>query len=150
MKKLLIVSIAIIANFAAIAQLKTPVKWTFTAKKIAEKTYEVHLIATIDKGWHMYAIDHKADVGIATSVNFSANPLATQTGKLASKIKAVKLKDPSTGELVKFYENKVDLVQVFKLKANVKTNITGTLEFMVCDDKQCLPPTEKTFSISLK
>ena len=134
----------------AVAQIKNPVKWNYTAKKIADKTYEVHITAAIDQGWHIYSLDHKAEIGVATSVNFNTNPLATTNGKLEAKGKIVKKKDPYGTEMVKFYENNVDIVQVFKLKANVKTNISGSLEFMACDDKQCLPPTKKQFSISLQ
>ncbi len=150
MKKLFFALLCTAFTIAATAQIKNPVKWTYTAKKIADKTFEVHITATIDAGWHVYTIDHKSDIGVATTVKFKTNPLATASGKLSTKTKAVKMKDPSSGEMVKFYENTVDIVQVFKLKANVKTNITGELEFMTCDDKQCLPPTTKTFSVSLQ
>ncbi len=36
------------------------------------------------------------------------------------------------------YSEKVDFVQVVKLKANVKTNIVGSVEYQTCDDKKCL------------
>ena len=150
MKKLLFALLCLGFAEASIAQIKNPVKWTYTAKKIADKTFEVHITATIERGWHVYTLDHKGDIGVATSVKFNTNPLATTRGKLVAKGRTVKMKDPSSDEMVKFYENTVDLVQVYKLKANVKTNITGELEFMTCDDKQCLPPSTKKFSVSLK
>lgn len=142
----LLLSIAVISQ----AQIKTPVKWTFTSKKLTDKTYELHITAAIDPGWHIYTIDHSADIGIATSVNFNQNPLGTVTGKIKVNGKPIVMKDPSTGENVKFYERSVDLVQVVTLKAPVKTNYTGTVEFMSCDDKQCLPPATKQFSIALQ
>ena len=132
------------------AQIKNPVKWTFTATKINEKVYELHIRAAIDPGWHIYTIDHKADIGVATSVSINKNPLGDVTGKMIANGKPVTIKDPSTGENVKFYEGTVDLVQRVTLKAPVKTNITGEVEFMSCDDKQCLPPATKQFSISLE
>ena len=33
----------------------------------------------------------------------------------------------------------VDFVQVIKLKANVKTNLNGNVEFIVCNYIHCLP-----------
>ena len=104
----------------------------------------------MDPKWHIYTIDHKGDIGVPTAVTFKNNPLGTLNGKVKVNGKAVTLKDPSTGEMVKFYENTVDFVQVVKLKAAVKTSISGTVEFMACDDKQCLPPTEKEFTIALQ
>lgn len=51
---------------------------------------------------------------------------------------------------VKQFSNKIDFVQVVKLKAPVKTSVDVAVEFMVCNDKQCLPPSTKKMSIALK
>ena len=51
---------------------------------------------------------------------------------------------------VKYFNDRVEFIQTVKLKGNVKTNIGGTVEYMVCDDSQCLPPTKKTFDIKLQ
>jgi len=50
---------------------------------------------------------------------------------------------------VKQFSDKVDFVQVVKLKAQVKTSVDAAVEYMVCNDKQCLPPSTKKFSIAL-
>jgi len=36
-----------------------------------------------------------------------------------------------------------------KLKANVKTNLSGKVEFMVCDEKQCLPPSDVDIKVNI-
>jgi len=41
-------------------------------------------------------------------------------------------------------------VQVVKVKSTTPPNLSGTIEYMVCNDKQCLPPTEVDFSLTLK
>lgn len=138
------------AGIAGQAQIKNPVKWEYSAKKISPTSYELHITASIDPGWHLYTIDHSADIGLATAVEFDKNPLGTLSGKLKAIGKPISMKDPSTMEMVKFYEKTVDLVQLVTLKAPVKTNITGSVEFMACDDRQCLPPTTKTFTIALQ
>ena len=45
---LFFIGIALVSN----AQIADPVKWTFTSKKIDAKTYEIHLSANIQTGWH--------------------------------------------------------------------------------------------------
>jgi thiol:disulfide interchange protein DsbD len=50
---------------------------------------------------------------------------------------------------VKYYGDKVDFVQTVKVKGNLKTNVNVTVEYMTCDDSQCLPPTKKSFNVSL-
>lgn len=150
MRTILLSLLLFASSVKLIAQIKNPVTWNFSAKKITDKTFEVHIIATIEAGWHIYTLGHKGDIGVPTSITFNNNPLILLSGKLSTKAKALSMKDPSTNEIVKFYTNNADFTQVLKLKANVKTNTTGTIEYMVCNDKQCLPPTKKQFSISLQ
>ena len=150
MKKLFVIAVSCLLVLGASAQLKKPVKWNFSSKKIDATTYELHMTASIDPGWHIYTIDHNADIGVATTITLKNNPLATPSGKTKVVGKPVMSKDPSTGEMVKFYEGRVDFVQVVKLKSAVKTSFTGEVEFMACDDKQCLPPTTQEFKLALQ
>jgi hypothetical protein len=48
------------------------------------------------------------------------------------------------------YSDKVQWVQTVKVKGGIKTNISGTIEYMVCDDSHCLPPTKKSFDLKLQ
>jgi thiol:disulfide interchange protein DsbD len=41
-------------------------------------------------------------------------------------------------------------VQKIKLKANVKTNFKGNVEYQTCDDKKCLPPKTVNFDVTIK
>lgn len=150
MKQSAVLLLALFMASMAFGQLKNPVKWNFSAKKLDATTYELHLTATMDPGWHIYTVDHKGDIGVATTVTMKSNPLGTPQGKVKVVGKAVSKKDPSTGDMVRFYEGKVDLVQVVKLKSPVKTSFAGGVEFMACDDKQCLPPTTRDFKIAVE
>jgi hypothetical protein len=137
-------------SFGAMAQVRNPVKWTFESKKIDAKNYELVITAMVDPGWHIYTLDHNADIGVATTFKFNKNPLGELKGAVKTPAKPKKSKDPSTGEMVAFYEGKIIFTQTVSLKSAVKTTYTGAVEYMACDDKMCLPPTEKTFTISLQ
>jgi uncharacterized membrane protein YqiK len=50
---------------------------------------------------------------------------------------------------VSYFDNSVVFQQKVKLNTN-ETTVKGTLEYMVCNDKQCLPPTEVAFNIAVK
>jgi thiol:disulfide interchange protein DsbD len=151
MKRIFLLFLTItISTIFSFAQVKNPVKWTFESKKIDAKNYELIITASMDPGWHIYTIDHKADIGVATSFSFNKNPLGDLKGTVKTSSKPKKSKDPSTGEMVAFYEGKVVFTQAITLKSAVKTTYTGTVEYMACDDKMCLPPTEKTFTINLQ
>jgi len=51
---------------------------------------------------------------------------------------------------VKQFSNKVVFVQTVKMKAKAKTSITGTIEFMTCNNRECLPPKAQPFSVAIK
>jgi thiol:disulfide interchange protein DsbD len=132
------------------AQLN-PVSWTFTSKKISDKTYELHLTATMQSGWHLYSQVQPEDaVAIPTGFKLNNNPLVTLDGKIKEIGKMEKFHDAKLDISANQYAEKVDFVQVVKLKSNVKTNITGSVEYQTCDDKKCLPPKTVTFSIPVK
>jgi len=132
------------------AQLN-PVSWSFVSKKISEKTYELHLTATMQPGWHLYSQVQPEDaVAIPTGFKLNNNPLITLDGKIKEIGKMEKFHDAKLDISANQYAEKVDFVQVVKLKSNVKTNITGSVEYQTCDDKKCLPPKTVTFSIPVK
>lgn len=132
------------------AQVKDPVHWSFSSKKINATTYEIHLAASIESGWHTYSQTTPEGGPIPTSITFTKNPLVTLTGSIKEIGKLEQHNEPLFGVDVKQFSNKVDFVQTIKLKATVKTNVTGSIEFMVCNDKECLPPKTEKFSIDLK
>lgn len=130
---------------------QSPVSWNFSSKKISDKTFEVHLTANIQSGWHLYS-QHQPDDALAIPTNFTINnnPLVKLDGKIREIGTMEKFKDKILGVSAHQYSNKVDFVQVVKLKASAKTNISGSVEFQTCDDKKCLPPKTVNFNVALK
>jgi thiol:disulfide interchange protein DsbD len=133
----------------AFAQIENPVQWTYTAKKIADKTYELHMTAVVDGKWHIYAQD-AGEGPEPTSFAFTANPLIKLDGKVREDGKLEKTYDPNFKSTLKYYANKVDFIQKVKMKSTAATVIKGTVTYMTCDDKKCLPPKEIPFSIKLE
>ncbi len=149
MKKITIVSFLVI--FALAAKAQNPITWTFTATKVADKTYEVHMKATIQTKWHLYSQTQPEDaIAIPTTFVFKSNPLFTLDGKIKEVGKLEKYTDKELGVSANQYSNTVDFVQKIKLKANVKTNFSGTVEYQTCDDEKCLPPKTVAFNIPIK
>jgi thiol:disulfide interchange protein DsbD len=143
-----ILSVFLVTGIAS-AQSTRQVHWTYSAKKIADKTYEVHLTASINGDWHIYAQNVGVDGPLPTAFHFTNNPLLTLDGQVKENGKVVKKQEEVWGGVVNYYEKSVDFVQVVKLKANVKTKLGGKVEFMVCNDKECLPPSEVEFAVNV-
>ncbi len=149
MKKFLVALIFIFSVALAGAQVLNPVAWTVTSKKLAANTWEVHLKANIEKGWHIYSQTTPDGGPVATTVVFTKNPLLDLSGATKEEGKLEQRHEELFGVDVKQFSNLVDFVQVIKLKSPVKTSANVVIEYMVCNDKQCLPPTSKKFSIAL-
>ena len=149
MKRIATIGILLMISNILFAQIQNPVEWTVSSKKIADKTYEIHLTAIINKGWHVYSQTTPDGGPVPTSISFTKNPLLIFQGKAKEVGKLEKHNEPLFGVDVKQFSDKVDFVQVVKLKAQVKTSVDAAVEYMVCNDKQCLPPSTKKFSIAL-
>ena len=150
MKKLFVLFFTLFSAASLMAQTTNPVSWSFTSKKINEKEYEVQLVATMQKGWHVYSQDQpKEAIAIPTSFSFNKNPLVDLDGKVKEVGKLEKFNDPVLDVSAFQYSNKVVFVQKVKLKGKVKTRLTGKLEFQACTDEKCLPPKSIDFAIPI-
>jgi len=124
------------------AQSNKQVNWALSAKKIGDRTYEVHMTATIGGDFHLYAQDAGGEGPIATAFTFSKSPLFTLYGTVKENGKLVQKYEDAWKHNVRYYERTVDFVQIVKLKSDVKTSLAGKVEFMVCNDQECLPPAD--------
>lgn len=149
MNKLLLIFSFFLIGSTAYAQSDV-VEWKFESKKLGEKKYEVKLIALVKNPWHIYSTTTPDGGPLPTKISFTKNPLTAfdgqikEVGKLESHFEEVFDID------TKYFNNKVEFVQVVNVKGNAKTNLSGTVEFMACNDRECLPPKSIPFSIALK
>ncbi len=130
------------------AQIFKPVKWNFS---VEQKRDEATLIFTadIDKGWHLYAQDIPEGGPIPTSFNLKSQPAFEKIGK-TTEGKPIEEFDANFDMKLKYFAKRAIFKQKIKIKSAKDFMIIGTLEFMVCDDKQCLPPEEVDFSFKIK
>ncbi len=150
MKKLFTIAAVLLIAGQGWSQIPDPVSWNFTSKKTGDKTYEVRLTATIQPGWHLYSQVQPEDaIAIPTGIKFNANPLIVLDKKVKEVGKMEKFHDEKLQLSANQYSGKVDFVQVVKLKASAKTNLSGSVEYQTCDDKKCLPPKTVNFSVAV-
>ncbi len=122
------------------SQVLEPVKWSTSVEKISDTEYTLIAIATIDKGWHLYSQYVPEDGPIATAFTFETDNNFELIGKISEE-KGKTIDDPVFGMRIKFFENKAEFKQRIKLLNEQLSIVKGEVEFMVCDDEQCLPPT---------
>lgn len=150
MKKFSILILVLFSGLLGRAQL-SPVTWSFSATKVSDKTYEIHMKATIQRGWHMFSQKQPDDaIAVPTAFIINPNPLFKPDGKIKEIGKMEVMKDATLGISANQYSNTVDFVQKIKLKANARTNFSGSVEYQTCDDKKCLPSKTVNFNVAIK
>ena len=142
--------LSVILGVGLLSSAQNVVNWKFSSKKIADKTYEVHLIATVDEPWHIYSQSTPKGGPLPTTISFAKNPLILPQGKIKEVGEMEIYRDQTFDVDVYAYGEKVDFVQTVKLKSNVKTNISGSVQFMACTKEQCLTPQKLNFNLKLE
>ncbi|HVW95729.1 MAG TPA: protein-disulfide reductase DsbD N-terminal domain-containing protein [Mucilaginibacter sp.] len=148
MKKVLLAVVAIVLSIGAKAQIETPVKWSYAAKKINAKEAVVYLKATIDDKWHIYGLNVPDGGPIKTSFTFAPSKEYTLIGK-PTQPTPIKKYESTFKMNVTYFEKSVIFSQKIKLNSPNVAAIKGQLEYMTCNDQKCLPPEDLDFSIPL-
>ncbi len=126
-----------------------PVKWTFRSEKKSDGLYEIIAEAKIEDGWHIYASGDALDEGpVPTTLLLDDN-----AGYKAEGL----VKEYSSGRqegFDKFFDlNVTKFKHDARLSQMVQTSspslVSGTLEFMACDETKCLTPELIEYKIDL-
>lgn len=149
MKKVFVFLFSILIALSTNAQKLNPVKWTFEAVKKGDKQYDINFIAAIDAPWHIYSQFVKKGP-VPTSIQIKKNPLVQFKGSVKEIGSLEKKFDKNFGAEIAYFSNKVQFVQSVTLKVASKTKLTGEIEYMVCNDERCLPPTKVPFEVTIQ
>lgn len=150
MKRLFLILNLFVFFGYSFAQIQQPVKWTFSSELLNEKEAVLVFKARIENGWHLYSQFIGEGGPVPTSFSFSPNGNFSKIGKVSESPKPIKIMDDIFGMEVSYFERAATFKQKIKINTEKDFVVKGTLEFMVCDDKQCLPPEEVEFSIPVK
>ena len=129
------------------AQLEKPISWSYLAKKTNKNEATLYLKAKMQNQWHIYSLAIKG-IPAKTSFSFSPSKDYILAGKTIEP-KPVSKYDKILKLNLTYFENEVIFTQKIKLIKS-STVIKGKVEFMACNDKQCLPADEVAFSIPVK
>ena len=149
MKKIFLALFIVTIALQSQAQKLAPVKWTYQAVKTADKQYDIIITANVDAPWHIYSQFVKKGP-VPTTVQFAKNPLVLLKGTTKEIGKLEKKFDKNFDAVIGSFGGKVQFVQAVTLKVTTKTKLTGTIEYMVCNEERCLPPTKQNFEVEIQ
>ena len=145
MKKLFFTLITLFTIATSYAQILNPVTFNYSVVKKGGDLYEVHVKAMIGPKWHIYSVNNPEGGAQATEIKINDGKVVGSV-KENGKMKTMFEKEFNVNQ--KYFESSVDFVQLIKLKPGNK-KISGTVIYMVCNDRQCLPPKEVEFKIKM-
>jgi thiol:disulfide interchange protein DsbD len=148
-KPLLPLFILVFLPVLALTQILDPVKWSFKVEQPSPEEALLLITARADKGWHVYSQDIPPGGPIPTTFSFNKSKHFELVGKVVEP-KAIQENDPNFDMVLKFFADKVTFKQKVKVLSKEDFKITGVLNFMCCDDKQCLPPNDVEMEFSVK
>jgi len=149
MKKILLALFIVLVALQSQSQKLAPVKWAYQAVKTGDKKYNVIITANVDAPWHIYSQFVKKGP-VPTTVKFAKNPLVVINGSTKEVGNLEKKFDNNFGAVIGSFGGKVQFIQAVTLKVNTKTELTGTIEYMVCNEERCLPPTKQSFEVDIQ
>jgi len=132
------------------AQLLQPIKWQTSLKDGQQKTEkEVVFKATIEPGWHLYAMNLPEGGPISTSFTFESIQGATLVGSVEARSKAITKFDALFDMTLSWYATEGLFIQKVKVTDPAAFKLVGQIRFMACNDEQCLAPTNEDFEVVL-
>ncbi|WP_348636598.1 cytochrome c biogenesis protein CcdA [Mariniflexile litorale] len=141
MRQFLFLLSVLILSLTGHSQILEPVKWTTSVEKLSDTEYELTSKATIESGWHLYSQNVPENGPIATTFTYDDSEGGFNIVGNTSEEEGHTIDDPVFGMKIKFFEKSAIFKQKVIVESDIKS-INAFVEFMVCDDSRCLPPTE--------
>jgi thiol:disulfide interchange protein DsbD len=142
-------AIVVAATSIALAATPRPIQWTLSATTHASlplrkgATAVAHLHASIQPGWHLYALDQEPGGPTATRISVSDGQLFALNGNIDEPPPSTAL-DPNFNLETHFYEGETTFTIPLKVVRAAKghmSKVSVDVLYQTCNDTMCLPPT---------
>lgn len=141
---LVVVAALLLRPIAVSAQVEMPVKWSTKAAG-----QSVELTAKIEAPWHLYDIGPYTNGPNATTITFELPAGVTLDGGITQVTKPTVVYDDIFKMDIGTFALKAVFSQKFKMSVTQPVKVKGNVEWQVCDDESCLPPTDTEFEFTL-
>lgn len=148
MKKVLSFMLLLMIAWAAEAQILTPVKWEIKLEDSDSSVKTLLFSAKLDNGWHLYDMNLPEGGPISTSFNYETLKGAKTVGSPVPSKKAMTVYDEQFEMNLSWYAHEVSFTQKLEITNPKAFKVEGYVEFMACNDENCLPPDKESFSFN--
>lgn len=136
---------SLIAAVSLFAQPQTHVSWKTGVESLGDGLYEITATARMDAGWHIYDLGPYEFGPNPTAITFTLPEGASLEGELGASRKAETYFDDVFEINIGYYEGEVS----FSQKVRGSGEVGLTVEWMACDENNCTPLNDETFSVTI-
>jgi len=109
--------------------------------------HTINILGTIDPDWHLYSPKTDGSLGpIPLTVTLEKNKSFKEVGRLEFLTEPEAHNDENFGGTVYIWKNAVRIEQKIKIEKKM-TAIQAALNYMICNEMQCLPPMDVILTI---
>ena len=147
MKQKILLLFLLLTALPLCAQIEEPVKWETSLSVGNDNMGVVTMTATIDNGWHMYAINIPDGGPVPLTISWSELKGVELVGKPVPDRKAHTQHDKNFDMDLSWWTGGVKLTQKVKFTSG-KYSMKGTLRYMSCNDERCTSPATEPLAFS--
>ncbi len=129
----------------AVAQ-PNPAKWTCKVVEGADGAADIVFTVNLESGWHIYDCGPYESGVNATTFTFAECPGVELVGGIVYGSEPVRTIDPIYGQ-IGYFEDSASFTQ--KVVASGPATLEANVEWMCCNDSNCIPPSDQDFKVAL-
>ncbi len=139
-----LISVSLFAQFAS------PINWTFEHRHVEGDKFELIATARADAGWAIYSQFTDEGGPVPTTFYWDAGAHYERIGETVEEGHRKEGIDELFGvNVIKYLSDEPTVFRQTVRILDYGTPVTGEVEYMCCDDTQCLPPTTEPYSFSI-
>ncbi len=137
-------------TFASLSAQQHPVQWTFDSQSVGDGQYDLHLRADVEDGWYIYSQFLPSDDGpIPTRIELAVENGFHPVGLPSEEGIKIEGFDEVFGMEVRKFAGPTTFSQRIAVNGSLNA-VSGSVEYMTCNETMCLPPKVVDFNIPLR
>lgn len=129
------------------AEVKHPVQWSFELNQINDAMLDVVFTAQIEEPWYLYDINLPEGGPVSTAVHYDQLENCSLEGALRNVSKAQAYYEAVFEMDLRKHSKTAVFAQKIRINDPTAYVIEGYVEFMACNNENCLPPEQVEFKL---
>ncbi len=147
----LFLTLMILGCCSAFAQIITPLTWKMSLEMTGEREGAMHFKASVQDGWHFYALQMPEDGPLPTQFEFERLDGVELVGSITPSRAATEEFDNVFNLNLGWWDGDITFTQKFKVTDKAgKYDIEGFVYYQACNEETCVMPTKEIFDFHSK